>query len=152
MTPKTDIDEPKGVVDDTGAQLDALERQAETLDTTPEQEAQQQEQAEQAVSLAEGAKAAADMTVGILGALVDVLAPYAAVDNSTKKQAVDKLAPLFEKYGIALGGAGRFAQEIDAAIFFGMTGYTVWQQVEAHKAEQTKEGAPSGEQPEHVAA
>lgn len=137
-------------IDEQTAQLDALERQAGELDTTPEQEAQQQEAEQEAVSLAEGARAAADMTAGILGALVDVLAPYASVTDSTKKQAADKLAPLFEKYGVALGGAGRWAQEIDAAVFFGMTGFTIWQQSQAEKARQeaarAQEGGQSGDQ------
>lgn len=140
-------------------QLDALASQAQEIDTTPEQaeteRAGVEAEIQEAAELAQGAKAAADLTVGIVASLLEAIAPPAALDGPTKGEAVAKLQPLFEKYGIALGGAGRWAVEIDAAIFFGMTGFTAWQKIQAHQAEQAKakqEAAASGSEPEYQSA
>lgn len=137
-------------------QLDALAEQATAVDTTPEQaeteRAGVEQEIQEAAELAQGAKAAADLTVGIVASLLEAIAPPAALDGATKNEAVAKLAPLFEKYGVALGGAGRWAVEIDAAIFFGMTGFTAWQKIQAHQAEQVKqqkEAAASGSESEY---
>ena len=135
-------------------QLDALDSQAAEMDTTPEQEAEQKEAQQEAVTISEGARSAADMMAGIMGALVDVFAPGATVSDSTKKQAADKLQPVFEKYGIALGGVGSWNVEIDAAVFFGMAGFTIYQQIQANNAEQAvndEQGAGSGNERKHEA-
>lgn len=130
-------------------QLDALESQATELDTTPEQKAAEAAEAEQEADQQQGARAAADITVSVLAQLLEMAAPVAAVDKPTQKTAVDKLAPVFEKYGIGLGSSSRWAAEIDAAIFFGVTGFTCWQKIQAAKAEEQEKGGQGGDEREH---
>jgi hypothetical protein len=127
-------------------QLDALTGAAADLDTTPEKKAAEiTESAEQE----QGAQAAANITIGVLAQLIEMAAPVATLDDRTKKTAVEKLTPLFEKYGIGLGGSSRWATEIDAAIFFGVTGFTCWQKIQAEQAAQLEQGANSGDKREH---
>lgn len=133
----------------TEQQLEMIGKQAEELEKTHEQvEAEEAQKSQELAEVAESEAAAAMMT-GVLETLLKLLYPFVEVDNDTRQQAAAVLAPLFEKYGLSLGG--RWAPEINAMSFFGMAGFGIYQQVAHHNAQQ-KEAAKNGEKSEQLAA
>ncbi len=127
--------------------LDGLEAEAVELETTPEQQAETEKAQSQAVQQAQESEAAAGMFTGAMEALLKLLYPYVEVDAGTRSGATAVLIPIFEKYGVSLGG--KWAAEINAVTFFGMAGFGIYQQIKVHKAE---EAANDGKEPKHVAA
>lgn len=133
----------------TEQQLDMIGTKAEELEKTPEQAEQEQQAEEQAAAVVDESKAVAGMFTGVIETVLKLVYPMVEIDEQTREQASEVLAPVVEKYGVSMGG--RWAAEINAVTFFGFAGLGVYQQIKAAN-EAEKEKLKNGSEREHRAA
>lgn len=76
--------------------------------------------------------------VSILTSGINALYPVLDYQESVKKEAAQKLAPLIKKYGVGGSLLTKWEAEIEAGLFFGAMAYQSILQVRADKAEQVK--------------
>lgn len=76
--------------------------------------------------------------VSILTSGITALYPVLDYQESVKKEAAQKLAPLIKKYGVGGSLLAKWEAEIEAGLFFGAMAYQSILQVRADKAEQLK--------------
>lgn len=123
--------------------LNSLESQAAELETTPEQQAEAEQAENQQLAEIAESEAAAGMMTGVIETALKFIYPFVEITNEMREQAQAVLAPLIEKYGVSYGG--RWAAEINALSFFGMTGFGIYQQIQFHKAQEAVKSQQSQE-------
>jgi hypothetical protein len=113
------------------------------------------EKAADAAARAE-AKASAQIAVGIVGSVVALVAPSVDVPAKQKELIAEKLEAVIFKYGAELPPwLAAYREELELAGVLAITGFGVYSQIKAAKAEAAKreqEAGQDGKEPESIAA
>ena len=82
--------------------------------------------------LEENSKMSATMAVGILEAAILMWRPQLKYDDDTRREAVEKLAPVFQKHGGELPPwLAAWQEELKAMVFFGGVAFASYVQIKA---------------------
>jgi hypothetical protein len=82
--------------------------------------------------LEENSKMSATMAVGILEAAILMWKPQLQYDDDTRREAVEKLAPVFAKHGGELPPwLAAWQEELKAVVFFGGVAFSSYLQIKA---------------------
>lgn len=146
MTQQNELDHEQP---ENNPDLEQLGQKAADMEKTDDQ---REAETAQEVAKADEAQMTADMVAGTLEAVLTMLFPVVDIHDQTRRQCAEVLKPLIEKYGVEIGG--RWAAEMNAIAFFGMTGFGIYNQIQAAKAAEKRkaQGAANGAQSESIAA
>lgn len=134
--------------------LDQIGSQAAEAEQTPVSKAEEEAAKAEDEANAAGAQQAAAMVMVAVKMGVGIIAPYVDIPAKQEKDVIESCAPLFEKYGMHMGGA--WAVEIKAALALAGLGGGIYMQIKKHELQkaandQSKGGNDAGQR-EPVAA
>ncbi|MCG8392757.1 MAG: hypothetical protein MI745_06710, partial [Pseudomonadales bacterium] len=95
--------------------------------------------AEQDAAELAAARVGAAMAVGFTSQLLEAKYPYVQIDDKQKENLIDKAAPVLKKYHYEPPPwMKKYQEEIDLGVAIGTAGFSVYVQVQKHKADEQR--------------